>query len=183
VHPDKAALRREFLDRRRALTAEAIAHARAAVRTAVLQRFETAGWRRVAAYVPLRTEPGSTDLLDGLRARGVEVLVPVLRDDRDLDWAAWPGGAPIGMDAVRTVDALLVPAVAVARDGTRLGRGGGSYDRALARVPAGVPVAALVYDEEVVDALPADPWDVRVGAVVTPGGGWQDLQRSRLDGE
>ncbi len=73
------------------------------------------------------------------------------------------------------VDVVLVPALAVATDGTRLGRGGGSYDRALARVPSATPVAALLYDTEVVVHLPSEPWDLPVRAVVTPSGGWRDL--------
>jgi 5-formyltetrahydrofolate cyclo-ligase len=78
---------------------------------------------------------------------------------------------------------VLVPALAVARDGVRLGRGGGSYDRALARVAPGTPRVALLFDGELVDALPADPWDVPVTDAVTPAG-WRALPaEGRLDGE
>jgi 5-formyltetrahydrofolate cyclo-ligase len=66
----------------------------------------------------------------------------------------------------------VVPAVAVDRQGTRLGRGGGSYDRALARVRPGVLVVAALYDGELVDRLPVQAHDRPVGAVVTPGGGF-----------
>jgi 5-formyltetrahydrofolate cyclo-ligase len=52
----------------------------------------------------------------------------------------------------------------------RLGRGGGSYDRALARVPVGTFVCALLFDDELLDAVPAAPHDRRVTAVVTPSG-------------
>lgn len=183
MHEEKDALRRRFLDARRAMPAAAIEEARAAVRAAVLDRCRAEGWRRVAAYVPLRTEPGSTELLEQLTGRGGEVLVPLLLADRDLDWAVWPGDEPLGATAIARVHAVLVPAVAVARDGARLGRGGGSYDRALARVTAGVQVAALIYDDELIEALPTEAWDVPVDAVVTPRGGWQQLRRPRLDGE
>lgn len=181
---DKAALRRHFLARRRALSDAQIAAARQGVREAVLRRCRERGWRCVAAYEPLRTEPGSTALLDGLAAAGVEVIVPVLLPDRDLDWSRWrdtPGG-PLGTAAIARADAVLVPALAVAHDGTRLGRGGGSYDRVLPRVPAGVPVAALLHAGELVASLPWQPWDVRVGAVVLPDG-WHPLQPPRVDGE
>ena len=178
----KVALRRRLLDRRRGLPDATIEAARAAVREAVLAVAVRAGWRVVAGYVPLRSEPGSTELLDALADRGIDVLVPILLPDRDLDWAAWQPGrqsptGPVGLGvtAVAAADAVLVPALAVATDGTRLGRGGGSYDRALTRVRDGVPTAALVYDDEVLDALPGDRWDVRVSAVVTPGGGWRLL--------
>jgi 5-formyltetrahydrofolate cyclo-ligase len=129
---------------------------------------------RLAAYRPLRTEPGSIELLDVLAVRAV-VLVPLLRADRDLDWTPWPSGEPLGVDAIAGVDAVLAPAVAVSRIGVRLGRGGGSYDRALARVPPGVPICALVYDDELVAELPRDDWDVPVTGAITPSG-WHDLR-------
>jgi 5-formyltetrahydrofolate cyclo-ligase len=65
---------------------------------------------------------------------------------------------------------VIVPALAVDRRGVRLGRGGGSYDRALSRVPVGTPIVAALYDGELLDALPADPHDVRVTGVATPAG-------------
>lgn len=182
VDAAKRDLREQFLQRRRGLSAEAIADARAAVRAAVLARAAQHGWRRVAGYLPLRTEPGSVELLDGLRMVGIEVLVPVLLPDRDLDWAHWPGarrhlGPTGGVAAIGRVDAVLAPALAVATDGTRLGRGGGSYDRALARVAASTPVAALLHDGELVQHLPRADWDRRVTAVVIPAG-WHDLGSS-----
>jgi 5-formyltetrahydrofolate cyclo-ligase len=146
---------------------------------AVVDRADTIGWRCAAAYVPLPTEPGSTELLDALNDRGIRVLVPVVLPDRDLDWAEWDvaaqrAGAAIGLTGIAAADTVLVPALAVARDGTRLGRGGGSYDRALRRARAGVTVAALLFADEFVDSLPAEEWDMPVNAVVTPAG-WQDL--------
>jgi 5-formyltetrahydrofolate cyclo-ligase len=149
------------------------------------------GARAVAAYVPIGGEPGvSSDppLPEVLHRAGLRVVLPVLRRDADLDWAVYggelveagrglrePPGPWLGTAAIARVDAVVVPALAVDRAGMRLGRGGGSYDRALARVRAGVPVVALLYDGELVDDLPAEPHDRAVTAVVTPGGGWVDL--------
>ena len=53
----------------------------------------------------------------------------------------------------------------------RLGRGGGSYDRALARVGPLIPLIALVYDGELLDHVPAQPHDVPVRAAVSPANG------------
>jgi 5-formyltetrahydrofolate cyclo-ligase len=128
AHPEqgradaKVRLRHELLERRRALTPEQIATARRAVAAQVLTRAARDGWRTVAAYEPFRTEPGSVDLLTGLRDLDITVLVPVLLPDRDLDWRVWPDGAPLGVDAVRRCDALLLPALAVAPSGARLAR-------------------------------------------------------------
>jgi 5-formyltetrahydrofolate cyclo-ligase len=64
---------------------------------------------------------------------------------------------------------VLVPALAVDHSGVRLGKGGGYYDRALSLSTG--PVVAVVRDEEFVPSLPAEPHDVRVDAVLTPGRG------------
>jgi 5-formyltetrahydrofolate cyclo-ligase len=139
----------------------------------------------VAAYVSVGTEPGTGPLLDALVAAGKRVLLPVLLPDNDLDWAAYtgpagllpagrgllePAGPPLGVDAVATADVVLTPGLAVDAAGMRLGRGGGSYDRALRRVPLGTFVCTLLYDGERLDVVPAEPHDRRVAAAVTPSG-------------
>ena len=173
----KSSLREECLRVRRAREPHAIAEARDAVRRVVLERCAVDTWSSVAGYVPFRTEPGSIELLDDLVNLGVRVITPVLLEDNDLDWEPWGAvGAPaLGPDAIAHVDAVLVPALAVAADGTRLGRGGGSYDRALARVAAGTTIAALLFDGETVAELPADAWDVPVNAIATPSG-WESRE-------
>jgi 5-formyltetrahydrofolate cyclo-ligase len=177
----KVSRRRDLTAARLARPADAIEAARRDVCAAVLEHCAAAVWRCVGAYVPMRSEPGSTALLDELTRAGVRVLVPVLLADRDLDWAEWDAttrgaGPTLGVAAISQADALLVPALAVARDGTRLGRGGGSYDRVLQRAPAGIPVAALLFEGELVDELPSDDWDMPVTAVVSPTG-WHELPR------
>jgi 5-formyltetrahydrofolate cyclo-ligase len=184
---DKQELRRRFAAARAERTTTELDVARRAVREQVLDRHRTAGWSVVAAYLPMRTEPGSLELLRELRQAGARVLVPVVLADRDLDWVLWDEAATfdpmsqpgpdverLGVAAISAADAVLVPAFAVTRDGRRLGRGGGSYDRALTRVGSGALVAAVVFDDEVVADLPTDPWDRPVAAAVTPGG-WIEL--------
>lgn len=132
----------------------------------------------MAGYEPLRTEPGSVELLAGWHGLGISVLVPVLLADADLDWTHWHPDPDrprpmLGPASIARAEAIFVPALAVAGDGTRLGRGGGSYDRALARV-GDVPVVALLFDGELTEFLPHDPWDRPVSAVVTPSG-WTEL--------
>ena len=169
----KNVLRTELLAARRALDPDRIAAAREAVAAAVLAGLRP-GDRVVAAYEPLRTEPGSTELLAALAASGREVLVPVTLPDHDLAWVAWTPsghGPDLGSDGIARADLVLVPALAVSpHDGARLGRGGGSYDRALRRVRG--RTVALLHEGELRDDVPADEHDVAVGAVVTPSG-WQ----------
>ena len=66
--------------------------------------------------------------------------------------------------------AVLVPGLAVDARGYRLGRGGGSYDRALARVPPGTFTCVLLYEEELGLDVPVEPHDRPVSAAVTPAG-------------
>ena len=183
----KAGWRASLVAARARLDPLDLATAALAVRRHVLA--ELAGARRIAAYVPVGREPGSLDLLDALRGHGIEVLLPVVSSDQ-LDWAAYagaaglvpgalgtrePAGPRLGTDAVASVDAVLVPALAVDHHGTRLGRGGGFYDRTLGRVPPGRRISALLHDGELVPTLPADPWDRPVTAAVTPLTGWTEL--------
>jgi 5-formyltetrahydrofolate cyclo-ligase len=171
----KAELRRQLVARRRALSASEIAAARSAVAGHVLAQVASRPWVTcVAAYQPLRTEPGSTELLDGLRTAGIRLLLPVTMTDNDLDWTEF--GTPLGVSAIAAADLILVPALAVDARGNRLGRGGGSYDRALLRARSQVTVAALIYDLELVDALPSQAWDVKVSAAVSPSG-WHPVGR------
>jgi 5-formyltetrahydrofolate cyclo-ligase len=181
---DKTVLRRTVAAARAARGDLERAQDRAAIRAHVL-----AGCRAglvepgglIAAYEPLRTEPGSTELLADLAAEGYRLIVPVTLADRDLDWAGWlPTGrseSQLGVDSIAAAALVLVPAFAVDPAGHRLGRGGGSYDRALARVPAGTPVVALLYRDELVPDVPVDSWDRPVTAAVTPDG-WRDLASS-----
>lgn len=178
---DKTALRSMIAAARAARTQLERDEARAAIRAHVLAACGAGVVRPgslVAAYEPLRTEPGSTELLAELTAAGYRVIVPITLADRDLDWASWDPagrlGPLLGVGAIAAAALVLVPAYAVDRAGHRLGRGGGSYDRALARVSEGTPVAALLYREEFVPDVPVDSWDLPVTAVVTPDG-WREL--------
>ena len=76
-----------------------------------------------------------------------------------------------GVDTIRTAALVIVPALAVDRStGVRLGRGGGSYDRALARVGPNVPTVALLHEGELLDGVPAEPHDLPVRYAATPEG-------------
>ena len=136
----------------------------------------------VAAYVSIGAEPGTGALLDALDAAGKRVILPSIQADSDLDWGTWRGHTSIaparmgllepvdrlGLDAVATADVVIVPGLAASSTGARLGQGGGSYDRALGRVPVGTPVVVLLYDDEVGLDVPVDPHDRPVTAAATP---------------
>ena len=182
----KAALRRRLAAARSGLTDAQRAEAGRQLRDAVLALPETQMAGTAAAYCSVGTEPDTRGLIYALWKRGTYVLLPLLLPGGDLDWASYegpdslvpgprglaePGEPRRGPEAVARADVVLAPALAVDHAGNRLGRGGGSYDRALARVSPLIPVIALLYDDELLGHVPAESHDTPVRAAVRPGPG------------
>ena len=137
-------------------------------------------------FVPTPLEPDMSLAL-GLFERS---LLPVLLDEAGAPlgeprWGLWeagralvtlgrppaqPDGKARGAESLKEADLIVIPALAASADGTRLGQGGGWYDRALMYRSPGVPVVAAIFDDEVLEAgvIPAEPHDVPVDAIVTP---------------
>jgi 5-formyltetrahydrofolate cyclo-ligase len=186
VDENKASLRSRLLAERAGLTGEYRDAAGRSLRDAVLELPEVSTAGTVAAYYSVGAEPASRGLVYALWKRGTYVLLPVLREDRELDWASYEGPDSLtpgrfgllepsevlrGVTAVSRADVVITPALACSPAGHRLGRGGGSYDRALARVGGQVLTLALLYDEELLPSVPVEEHDVPVRAIVRPGHG------------
>lgn len=131
----------------------------------------------VTSYEAVPGEPPTAPLNAALAAHGIRVLVPVTLPDLDLDWrdAGSPeSGPPLGRDAVALADVVLAPGLAVDPRGTRMGQGGGCYDRALPRRRPGTPVVVVLHPGELLGAdapsLPRQAHDQPVDAVVTADG-------------
>ena len=189
---EKATARSRFVNDRRALgNRKRTLQARAAtLRLLAEPRLTSAD--TVAAYWPMGTEPDTRPLIDTLLERGVRVLLPVLLADRDLDWAGYsgdpaaltgggagtrhPADTTLGTDAVLRAEVMIVPALAVTASGVRIGRGGGSYDRVLARIAEAAAVGgptpwtcAFLYEGELgtLDEAAVEPHDRAVDAACT----------------
>ncbi|SDN40524.1 5-formyltetrahydrofolate cyclo-ligase [Allokutzneria albata] len=135
----------------------------------------------VCAYVPVGAEPGSPAFLSSLLDAGCRVLLPVVTGKNPLAWAEHTGkllpaayglleppGPRLAPSSIGEADAVLIPALAVDRRGTRLGRGAGHYDRSLPLARAGAPLVAVVHPEGFVDELPGEEHDIRMTAVLVP---------------
>jgi 5-formyltetrahydrofolate cyclo-ligase len=185
---EKRLLRRHLLDVRKARSDDERAASTRALTVHVLEIAE--GVRGpVCCYLPVGPEPGATGsgattVPDALLAAGHDVLAPIVPvEPGPLDWTRYdgpdglvegklgvrePGGRRLGTAAVADAGLVLVPGLAVDRRGARIGRGGGYYDRTLPAVPSATPVVVLLHDGELIDHVPADDHDVRVGRVVLP---------------
>ncbi|WP_211228598.1 5-formyltetrahydrofolate cyclo-ligase [Glycomyces tenuis] len=198
----KDTARTRLLDARRAMPAAAREAADAATWNALRDFLSEAlsEGATVAAYRPFGAEPCATlrPELPELLTERYTVLLPVTLPDNDLDWTElgsevphtgssnrpWSGVAltgprgveavapACGAEAIGRAEAVIVPGLAVSHGGIRLGRGGGCYDRALARLAPGVPVVALLRDGEFGLDVPAERHDRPVTGVVTPGSGY-----------
>jgi 5-formyltetrahydrofolate cyclo-ligase len=180
----KRALRKAVLAARAEMSPAHRADASAGVVQRLLELPEVRSAAAVAAFVGVGTELDTTRLLDDLHGRGTRVLLPVLLADDSLGWRPYAGrdllvtgrrglrepstsgGDPAPQ--LREVDVVVVPGVCYDFAGRRLGRGGGSYDRALAGLPGRVLRVGVALDGEIIVEVPAAPHDEPVDVVVTP---------------
>lgn len=133
----------------------------------------------VLAYVPLPDEVDISALLTMLAAERRLALPRVHHDHLVAHWVLEPQELALGSLGVREphadgdpVDpaelaAILVPGRAFDRQGGRLGRGKGYYDRFLPLAPQALRIG-LAHGAHVVAAIPMEPHDVPVDVVVAP---------------
>ncbi|MDU0478176.1 5-formyltetrahydrofolate cyclo-ligase [Staphylococcus chromogenes] len=180
---EKKQLRAMLYDARRQLTAEQRATANAALIRHSLTLLAELNATKVAAYLPVATEPGGKELVPALHDAGVEVLLPLCAPQRQLRWAPYAGPdhlapaqfgllepttQPGGPDALASCSLILVPALAATPAGFRLGKGGGFYDIALSALTTPVPTAVILYDHEVRSDIPLEAHDQACDYLITP---------------
>lgn len=179
---EKRALRAELRERRRIATRTERERTEAGITQQLTALMRATGAQSIAAYLATTHEPQTRAFLRAAHADGARILLPVSRSDGLLDWAPYDGddedadlmGMPtpttevLGPIAINEVDLILVPAAAVDASGARMGWGRGYYDRTLGSMDRRPPVYAVVFDSEVVDAVPHEAHDAPVDGVVTP---------------
>jgi 5-formyltetrahydrofolate cyclo-ligase len=143
----------------------------------------------VAAYLSTGSEPATLRLIGWLAAHDIRVLLPVLSsaapDGTGLGKPMWapyegpdalrtsqfsilePTSQPVPAEQLPEAEMIICPGLAANREGDRLGRGGGWYDRALRHASSSAPVWVLLNDDEVLPAIPTHAWDRRVDAIFT----------------
>jgi 5-formyltetrahydrofolate cyclo-ligase len=180
--PDKLELRRAALARRRAyagsLAPEVRAELERKLAEIVLPRL--IGASILAGYHPLKDEISPYTILERL-GDGQRAVLPwfldrdarmLFREAPAVEPSPWGVLQPSGESEALAPDVVLVPLVAADRSGARIGHGKGHYDRALAHLREGGEVftVGLAWEEQILaDPIPADPWDVPLDAIATPG--------------
>ena len=181
---DKVSLRRLARERRRGIEPEIRKRAgEFLARSFPFSHPALSGARVVAGYLPLPVELSPVPLMAALHAAGRVVAVPAWDTAaRGYVFQRWTPDAllaegpmhvpqPVFGESVPfdSIDAVLVPGLAFDRRGNRLGFGGGWYDRMLARCRPDAAFVGVAFDEQLFPAIPAEPHDIRVRWLATPG--------------
>jgi 5-formyltetrahydrofolate cyclo-ligase len=136
----------------------------------------------IAFYWPIREELDVKPLLGRLVDRGQPVCLPVVRgEDQPLDMRLWEAGTPLypagfgtlapAEDAPRVVPhVVIMPLLGFDAAGTRLGYGGGYYDRTLATLDPAPRIVGVAFAAQELAHIPRAPHDRPLDAVVTENG-------------
>lgn len=163
-----------------------------------LARSGLLGKRRLNAsiYLDFDGEMPTQALISLLRASGLRVFIPDLKEDGSMLFTPLPLGAlltPEGryglLQTQRThrwpphaMDLVIMPLTVASRSGWRIGMGGGYYDRAFAFKQHGATrrplLVGLALQMQCVPMIKAQRWDVRMDALLTEKG-FQWFKRKR----
>ena len=174
---DKAALRRQIRDRKRAMTESEInaASARLGELFAATEQYRNAG--TVYGYLPYNQEVRTVPMLERALKDGKRVAVPKVYGDEmkfiyltdlhriEKGYAGIPEPVDDGPVADDPEALVLMPGLAFTKKGDRMGYGGGFYDKFLAAEP-NHPTVALCYAFQMVDELPTEQYDIPVDLVL-----------------
>jgi 5-formyltetrahydrofolate cyclo-ligase len=168
---NKAQLRKQYRkERQDRFTNESWLH--------ILNASEIKDVKNIASYISYEFEPETSDLNKKLIAAGKKLFLPRLLKNNAIEWVLWDGSQdklkkngksyePIGNAEEIELEVIIVPALHADRTGNRLGQGGGSYDRALAKSKAW-KIALLHRGELTSELLPVEEHDQKVNAAATP---------------
>ena len=111
-------------------------------------------------------------------SREKQIILPVVKGDelelrqytgpQDLQKGSFGIEEPTGelYDTPEQIELTIVPGVSFDRNGNRLGRGKGYYDRLLPRIPSAYK-AGICFPFQLVEEVPAEPFDIRMDEIIT----------------
>lgn len=180
---NKKDLRKEMLKKRSALSNEIREEDSKTVANSL---YETEHYKKaetIMAFLSFGSELNTRYLIEDSIAKGKIVVIPVmvpetkeLKISRILDYSELEIGHYNIMTPKeeflrfldpKTIDLILVPGLIFARDGYRVGYGGGYYDRFLAGIDNSVAKIAIGFDMQIIDRVPTDHYDIPVDYILT----------------
>lgn len=183
---NKKLLRQEILTKRSLLTEEDIKEYSNKITNTLFEMDEYKNAKRIMCFVSNGSEVETHPIIEQAILDGKSIVVPItvsktkelLVSDvfnlSELEVGFYNIEVPkkefVRLVDPRTIDLVLVPGVALAKDGYRVGYGGGYYDRFLVKLDKSVPKIALGFDLQVVDEVPTEDFDIPVDLILTEKG-------------
>jgi len=177
----KDTLRRELLQRRETLAVTERLKKDKKIKTRFLQLEEFKKAERIFFYASYRAEVDTFIIISEALRMNKKVALPKvypkekdmkfywIRDVQELSPGYWgiPEPDPVEEAYPENADLIVIPAIAFDKRGYRLGYGGGYYDRFLKKVRKDAILIGLAYEEQILDIVPKDEWDIPVSLIVT----------------
>jgi len=179
---DKTEVRKELLRKRDCIPPEVRKVKNRLIRERLLSLAEFKNATIIFFFASFRTEVDTAELIRTSLSTGKRVVLPkVEKDSQELrlyeirDFGELSPGylgipePPVreGQMSINDVDLVIIPGAGFDISGSRIGYGGGYYDRLLAGLQKPVPVIAPAYEEQVVDVIPSEPHDIKVQIIAT----------------
>ena len=175
---DKKELRKLIRQRKRQFSDSQLQELSFAVTESLVAHPRIKEAKVVMAYCSLADEVYTRSLIDKLRAMGKTVVLPVVLDEtrmevriyndaNDLKEGAYGISEPAGIryDEIENIDVAIVPGMAFDKEGHRLGRGKGYYDRMLCKMPHLYKIG-ICFDFQKTETVPTEATDIKMDAIV-----------------
>ncbi|TLX82117.1 MAG: 5-formyltetrahydrofolate cyclo-ligase [Thaumarchaeota archaeon] len=173
---EKARLRKQLLDTRDALSLDFIKITSKEIQDNLRKVDFFRSAKSIGAYYSIGSEVQTQDILQEILNAGKQLALPkVVKNDlvfkkitsfSDLEQGNFSVMEPKEKcESVKNLDVIIIPAIALTRDGFRLGYGFGYFDRFLHGKKS--KIIALSYAKQIVKSFPRDDHDVKINCIVT----------------
>jgi 5-formyltetrahydrofolate cyclo-ligase len=187
VADEKERMRSALIPRLRAISPERAQQAGLEIAGHLSRSLAWANTPELALFAALAGEVETSPIFEAARRAGIRTLLPRMTPGAMLEFVAVEGferlrhgrygvrepGPEKRAELLHPSAVVLVPGIAFDRQGGRLGRGAGYYDRALARAAGdsdGRFLVGVAFDLQIVERVPMSSHDVRMDAIVTEQG-------------
>jgi len=180
---DKKILRKKILQKRAELSTENIVNYSNIIENKLYKMDYYKNAKTIMSFISFGDEIITHEIIKNSIKNGKSVVVPItipetkeLKVSKILDFSELEIGyyniLTPKKDFLRfidfnTIDLVLVPGVVFARDGYRVGYGGGYYDRFLSKFKEKVNTIGLAFDLQIVEKVPKDSFDIPVDFIIT----------------
>ncbi len=144
-----------------------------------LLKVNRSNFKNVGGYYPSNYEIDDLDILNSLKKRKINILLPIIKKNNQMNFYKWSNNDPLKINKfgipepvsskIFYPDILLVPLVAYDSSLNRLGYGGGFYDRYIEKIEKIKKVIkiGLAFSFQKTSSIPIDQYDKRLDFIIT----------------